>query len=109
MRIVVSVLAMLFGLLHLAAAITQFKSKYPAARGYAIAMFCGGVCAACEAVAHLVGSGPGWMDALGVAAGCLLICASAYGNGRRSGNLHPSHLIVRGAAAILLILNFFIW
>lgn len=109
MRIVISVLAILFGLLHIIAARTQLKSKDAAARGLSIAMICGGVCVAVEAAAHLAGSNPGWMDALSVAAGCLLICVPAYENGRRSGNLHPSHHIVRGAAAALLVVGFILW
>ncbi|MBD5118954.1 MAG: hypothetical protein HDT37_07585 [Clostridiales bacterium] len=108
MRIAVSVLAILFGLLHIIAAVTQFKSKDPA-RGFAIVMFCGGICVTFEAVAHLIGSNPGWMDALACATGCMLICFSAYANGRRSGNLHLSHHIVRGTIAALLVAGFVIW
>ena len=108
MRIVISVLAILFGVLHVIAARTQLRSGDTAARGLSIAMVCGGVCVAVEAAAHLVGSNPGWMDALTCASGCLLICVPAYENGRRSGNLHPSHHIVRGAAA-LLVAGFIIW
>ena len=109
MRIAVSILAILFGLLHVIAARTQLKSEDPAARGFSIAMLCGGVCTVCESIAHLTGGGLGWVDAIGVATGCLLICASAYGNGRRAGKVHPSHHIVRGAAAVLLIVGFLIW
>lgn len=109
MRIVISVLAILFGLLHIIAARAQLKSKDAAARGLSIAMICGGVCVAVEAAAHLAGSNPGWMDALSVAAGCLLICVPAYENGRRSGTLHPSHHIVRGAIAALLVVGFILW
>lgn len=109
MRIVISVLAILFGLLHTIAARTQLRSKDAAARGLSIAMICGGVCVAVEAVAHLVGSDPGWMDALACASGCLLICASAYGNGRRSGNFHLSHHLVRGGVALLLTAGIAIW
>lgn len=109
MRIAISVLAILFGVLHIVAARTQLKAKDSAARGFAIVMLCGGVCVAVEAVAHLVGSGPNWMDALSCATGCLLICFSAYANGRRSGNLHLSHHIVRGAIAALLVAGITIW
>lgn len=109
MRIFVSVLAILFGALHIAAAAAQFKSKDAAARGLSIAMICGGVCVAVEAIAHLVGSNPGWMDALMCASGCLLICVPAYENGRRSGNLHLSHHIVRGVIAALLVAGFLVW
>ena len=109
MRIVVSVFAVLFGLLHVIAARTQLKSTEPAARGFAIAMLCGGVCVAFEAFAHLVGNNPGWIDAISAAAGCLLVCGCAYANGRRSGNLHPSHHIVRGTIAALLVVGIFLW
>ena len=106
MRIAVSVLAILFGLLHIIAARTQLKSSEPAARGFAIAMLCGGVCVAFEAAAHLIGNNPGWIDALACATGCLLICFSAYANGRRTGNVHLSHHIVRGTIAALLVAGF---
>lgn len=109
MRIAVSVLAILFGALHIIAARTQLKSKDPAARGFSIAMLCGGVCVAFESAVNLLGTNPGWMDALSVAAGFLLICAAAYENGRRSGNLHPAHHIVRGVIAVLLVVGFAIW
>lgn len=109
MRIIISALAILFGGLHIIAARTQLKSKDAAARGLSIAMVCGGVCVAVEAAAHLVGSNPGWMDALTCASGCLLICVPAYENGRRSGNLHPSHHIIRGSVAVLLVLGFALW
>lgn len=109
MRIVISILAILFGLLHIIAARIQLKSEDAAARGLSIAMICGGVCVAVEAAAHLVGNGPGWMDALTCASGCLLVCVPAYENGRRSGNLHPSHHIVRGAIAALLVAGIAIW
>ena len=102
MRIVISVLAILFGGLHLIAGLSQSKSQDPAARGFAIAMACGGICVASEAVANLVGSNPGWLDALACATGCLLICAAAYANGSRSGNFHLSHHIVRALSALLL-------
>jgi len=109
MRIVISVFAILFGLLHIVAACTRFKSKDPAARGFAITMACGGVCMAFIAAAHLTRANPGWADALSAATGCLLICFSAYANGRRAGNVHPSHHIVRGAIAALLAAGFLVW
>ncbi len=109
MRIVAGIAAILFGLLHTLAAGIQLKSKDPAARGLAIAMACGGVCVALHTAAHLAGGRPGWMDALGCAAGCLLICVPAYENGRRSGNLHPSHHILRGVIALLLVAGVAVW
>ncbi len=109
MRIVIIILAILFGLLHIVAACTQFKSNTPAARGFAVAMACGGIATVCAAIAHLTRANPGWVDALTAATGCLLICAAAYANGKRAGNVHLSHHIVRGAVAVLLVAGFVIW
>lgn len=108
-KIAVSVLAALFGLLHIIAAAVQFRSKDPAARGSATLMVCGGIAMACAAIAHLAGAGPGWADALSAAPGGLLVCFAAYLNGRRSGDLHLSHHLVRGAIAALLVLGFALW
>lgn len=109
MRIAISALAILFGLLHIIAARTQLKSTDSAGKSSAIAMLCGGVCVVLEAVAHLVGHNLNWVDALGVAVGCLLICTAAYENGRRAGKVHLSHHIVRGTVAALLVAGVAIW
>lgn len=109
MRIVISVLAILFGALHILAAVTQFKARDAAARGFAIAMACGGIELICAAVGHLTVGGPSLSDGMFAAAGCLLICASAYANGRRAGNVHLSHHIVRGGIAVLFVIGFLIW
>ena len=113
MRIAVSILAILFALLHMIAAVTQFKSKDPAARGLAVAMASGGICAIIAAIFHLywgaVGGNANLSDATTLAIGCLLICAAAYMNGRRSGNVHLSHYLVRGGIAVLLVLGLFLW
>ena len=113
MRIAVSILAVLFGLLHLIAAAVQFKSKDPAARGLAVSMASGGICTIIAAIFHLywgaVGSNANLSDATTLAIGCLLICAAAYMNGRQSGNVHLSHHLVRGGIAVLLVVGFFLW
>ena len=111
MRIAVSVLSILFALLHTAAAVIQFKAKDPTARGSASLMLCGGVALICSAVAHLVYNGAGdWITALSAGVcGFLPICFAAYLNGRRSGNIHLSHHAIRGGIAALLVLGFFLW
>lgn len=108
MQIVVSALAILFGLLHIIAAAAQFKSEDSAARGFAAAMASGGLCVILAAVFHLT-LGVNVSDASTAAVGCLLICAAAYANGRRAGNVHPSHHIVRGIVAVLLVIGFALW
>lgn len=111
MRIAVSVLAVLFALLHIIAAAAQFRSGDPAVRGSAVLMLCGGLMLIVSAVAHVINSSPGaWMDALAAAVcGFFPICFAAYLNGRRSGNIHASHHLIRGGIAALLALGFFLW
>lgn len=109
MRIFVSILAILFGGLHFIAGLTQFKAKDPAARGFGTAMACGGIALICAAIVHLMGHLSGWQDVISAVTGCLLICAAACENGRRSGNFHLSHHIVRGGIAVLLVIGFLIW
>ena len=112
MRIAVSVLAILFALLHVIAAVTQLKSKDPAARNSAAIMLCGGVALICSAVAHLIHDG-GAVSQIAVLSttvcGFLLICVAAYLNGRRSGNVHASHHLIRGGIAVLLVICFVVW
>lgn len=109
MRIIVSVLTILFGGLHFIAGLTQFKAKDPAARGFGTAMACGGIALICAAIVHLMGHLSGRQDVISAVTGCLLICAAACENGRRSGNFHLSHHIVRGVIAVLLVVGFLIW
>ena len=111
MRIAVSVLAILFALLHIIAAAAQFRSKDPAARGSAILMLCGGAALIVSTVAHLINIGLGAQIEVLSAAVCgfLPICFAAYLNGRRSGNVHLSHHAVRCGASILLFICFIIW
>lgn len=111
MRIVISVLAILFGGLHIIAAGTQLKSKETATRGSATLMITGSVLLIGAAIAHLAYGAPGdWMVALSAAVcGFLPICFAAYLNGKRSGKINPLHHIVRGAVAALLVAGFAIW
>ena len=111
MRIAVSVLAILFALLHIIAAAVQFKSRDSAARGSAVLMLCGGVLLIVSAVAHLINSSSGnWMDTLSAAVcGFLPICFAAYLNGRRAGKVHLAHHLVRGGIAALLVLGLCLW
>lgn len=109
MRIATGVFALLFGGLHLIAGLTQSRSRDPAVRGFAIAMACGGIALVCAAVVHLTGQLHGWQDAISAATGCLLICAAAYANGRRSGSFHLSHHLIRGGIALLLTIAIAVW
>ena len=111
MRIAVSVLAILFALLHIIAAATQFKSKDPAARGSASLLLCGGAALICSAAAHLIYDGAGSQITVLSAGVCgfFPICFAAYLNGKRAGKVHALHHAVRCGVAILLVLGFFLW
>ena len=109
MHIAVGILAALFGLLHgLAGFFAQFKSKDPAVRGSGGLMALGGLFVFTDACSYLAG-GAGWLNALAIGMGSLMVCFAAYLNGRRSGNFHLSHHIVRGGIAILLVAGFLLW
>lgn len=108
MRTAVSVLAILFGLLHMIAGATQFSSEDPAARGFGITMVSGSLCVILAAVFHLT-LGVNASDASTAGVGCLLICAAAVANGRRSVKFHLSHHIIRGIVAVLLVAGFLLW
>ena len=109
MRIFVSVLAMLFGALHLAAGTyAEFKGKDTAAQNNGGMMAMGGLFAFMGDCSHL-SYHPSWLHALLLAFACIFICYAAYANGRRSGNFHLSHHIVRGGIAVLLVVGFLIW
>ncbi len=41
--------------------------------------------------------------------GFLPICFAAYLNGKRSDSSHPSHHLVRGAIAVLLVIGMAVW
>ena len=111
MRIAVSILAILFALLHIIAAVTQLKSKDPAARGSASIMLCGGAALICSTVAHLIYDGAGSQITVLAAGVCgfLPICFAAYLNGRRAGKVHTLHHAVRCGIAVLLVICFVVW
>lgn len=108
MYIAVSVLAILFGLLHILAAAVQLKAGDAAARSSSVVMICGGLALLGAAVGQLAGA-PGYWDSLAAAAGGVLICCAAVLNGKRAGKLHPGHHVVRGALAVLLVVGFALW
>ena len=109
MGIAVSVLAILFALLHIAAAVTQFRSKDPTARGSAIIMTCGGIAVACAAITHLTGASVFYAVALSMAAGRMVISFAAYLNGKRAKRLNPRHHMIRALIEALLVVGVILW
>ena len=109
MGIAISILAILYGLLHIGAAATQFRSKDFATRGSAVMMVCGGIAVACAAIAHLTGANVFYVDALSIAAGGMLISFAAYLNGKRAKKLNPRHHMIRALIEALLVVGVILW
>ena len=93
--------AVLFGVLHGIAAVSQLvKKKSPAP---AILMLGGSLGVLAAAVDCLLGGSLDWLLML---LGGAMVCAAAVWNGKRAGSLHLSHHIIRAALAAVLVLNF---
>ena len=93
--------AVLFGVLHGIAAVSQLvKKKSPAP---AILMLGGSLGALAAAIDCLLGGSLDWLLML---LGGSTVCLAAVCNGKRAGNLHLSHHITRAALAAILVLSF---
>lgn len=97
-------IAVLFGLLHIIAAASQLGNKKKKKR-YATPwmMIIGGLLMIQAVVLCVFGSHLDWASAL---LGGLFICFAAMMNGRRGGNMHKLHHIIRAAIAIAIVVGF---
>ena len=98
--LILCVVAALFGLLHIIAALSEFKKKRYSG---SVMMLIGGVLVLLAVVVCVIGSPLDWEIAM---FGSMLICLNAVLNGRRSGNLHWQHHAVRAAIALAIIVGF---
>lgn len=101
MRYVICAIAALFALLHLVAAVAQWKSQ-PESQPRSIIMLCG----AGAMLAACVRTSLSWLPAL---CGGVLICTAAILNGRAAGKIHPAHHMVRIVIAALIVISFIIF
>lgn len=93
--------AVLFGVLHGIAAVSQLvKKKSPAP---AILMLGGSLGVLAAAIDCLLGGSLDWLLML---LGGFAVCLAAVWNGKRAGNIHLSHHIIRAALAAVLVLSF---
>ena len=100
--LILCVIAALFGLLHIIAAASQLKKK----KKYYIStwmMIIGGLLMIQAVVLCVFGSHLDWGSAL---LGGLFMCFAALMNGRRSGNMHKVHHVIRGVIALALVVGF---
>lgn len=97
-------IAALFGLLHIIAAASQLGNKKKKKRYVTPWLMIIGGLMMIQAVALCVfGSHLDWGSAL---LGGLFICFAAFMNGRRGGNMHKLHHIIRAVIALALVIGF---
>ena len=101
--IILCAIAALFGLLHIIAAASQLGKKKKKRFITSWTMIIGGLLMIQAVVLCVFGSALDWGSAL---LGGLFICFAAFMNGRRSGNMHKIHHIIRGVIAAAIVVGF---
>lgn len=99
MRILVVGVSAVFAILSLIAAVSQLKTKEPSH----VLMVSGADVLFAAAVINILSYGFDWIVGL-IGAG--LICAAAIWNGKRSGNFHIQHHVIRIVLSILIVVGF---
>lgn len=101
MRIILCIVSVLFGALSMTAAFSQVKSDQKPIS--AILMIIGSLLLLAAVICNILEQRSDYMIAL---PGCVAICAAAIWNGKRSGQLHIQHHIIRIVLSIVLIIGF---
>lgn len=101
--LILCAVAALFGLLHIIAATSQLGKKKKKRYISSWTMIIGGLLMIQAVVLCVFGSELDWGSAL---LGGLFVCFAALMNGRRSGNMHKMHHIVRAVIAACIVIGF---
>jgi len=101
MNIILYCITVLYALLSAAAAVSQLKKAEH--KDSLFMMSGGGLLLLLATVLHIMDYSLSWIL---TAAGGILICTAAFLNGRRSGQLHVLHHVIRLAVTILLAIGF---
>lgn len=96
-------IAILFGLLHIIAAASQLGKKKKKRFILSWTMIIGGLLMIQAAVLCVFGSALDWTSAL---LGGLFVCFAAVMNGRRGGNMHKLHHLIRAVVAAAIVVGF---
>ena len=96
-------IAALFGLLHIVAAASQLGKKKKKQYISHWTMIIGGLLMIQAVVLCIFGSALDWASAL---LGGLFVCFAALMNGRRSGNMHKIHHLIRAIIVVGLVIGF---
>lgn len=97
MRYIICGITVLYAVLSMFAAATQLKTA--TRKDTSVMMFCGGLIL----IIATVFKNADWIAAI---IGGMLICIAAFLNGKRSGNFHISHHIIRFIITLLLVIGF---
>lgn len=101
MQYVLYILTALYAVLCVIAAVSQLKSTVK--RDTPAMMLLGSVILLAAILFQILWGAWGWLF---VIAGGILIFLAAFQNGRRGGNFHMRHHIIRGVFTALLVLGF---
>ncbi|MBR6642895.1 MAG: hypothetical protein IKL28_04440 [Lachnospiraceae bacterium] len=104
MKYIVIIIAILYALLSMLAASTQLKKA--GKRDTHLMMLVGGMLLVVASILQLTNGLYDWVIAT---LGGILICVAAFYNGKRSGNFHANHHVVRGCITLGLIAGFILW
>ncbi len=101
MQAALCIVSVLFGGLHILAAVSQLKSDKRSVP--ALLMIIGSLLLLGAVICNALRMSLDYIPAL---LGCVLICAAAIMNGVKSQKLHIQHHIIRAALSIALIVGF---
>lgn len=101
MKYVLYVITALYAILSAFAAIVQMKTAKQ--KSTSLMMLGGGLILIITVILHILNLRYNWIAAV---VGGILICAAAFINGKKSGNFHITHHIIRFIITLLLIIGY---
>ncbi len=101
MRILLCIISVAFGALSMAAALSRIKAKERELSH--IIMSVGSLFLIGAVIFNILNLGIDWIAAL---IGVAMICIAAFWNGKRNGNFHIQHHIIRIALSFVLVIGF---
>ena len=104
MRILLCVISVAFGALSMTAALSRIKAKEGEISH--VIMSAGSIFLIAAVIFNILNLGAEWIVAL---IGAAMICIAAVWNGKRNGNFHIQHHIIRIALSSVLVVGFILF
>lgn len=101
MRILLCVISLAFGALSMTAALSRIKAKEGELSHVTMAV--GSIFLIGSVIFNILNFGIDWIVAL---IGTAMICIAAVWNGKRNGNFHIQHHVIRIALSFVLVIGF---